>query len=366
MDMVGDMLVAHLGRDHAPTIAPSLIRPAMARRFRSLPFLPQNAALNADRLLGRFRDYPRRVRGMAGEFDLFHVVDHSYSQLLHDLPPDRTIVTCHDLDTFRCVLEPACEPRSRLFRAMAGRILEGFRQAAHVTCDSFATRDQLVAHRLIPAERLTVIHNGAHPTCSPAPDAIADAEAAKLLGPAESHAAELLHVGSTIARKGIDTLLESFARLRGEFSRARLIRVGGPFSDAQLALIKQLHLDDAIVVLPFLTRPVLAAVYRRAALLLFPSTREGFGFPVVEAMACGTPVIASDIAVLREVGGEAATYCPVANISAWTGAATRLVRERQLDPDRWETYRAAGLAQASKFTWTEYARQMVDVYRQLL
>ena len=81
--------------------------------------------------------------------------------------------------------------------------------------------------------------------------------------------------------------------------------------------MRELGLTDAIVVLPMLDRATLAAVYRRSALLLMPSEREGFGLPVLEALACGTPVVASDIEALREVGGFAASYCPVEGIEDW-------------------------------------------------
>jgi len=77
---------------------------------------------NADRLLNRFWDYPRWLRPRVRDFDLFHLVDQSYSQLVHELPAHRTVVTCHDLDTFRSVFEPDKEPRSMVFRAMSRRI----------------------------------------------------------------------------------------------------------------------------------------------------------------------------------------------------------------------------------------------------
>ena len=81
--------------------------------------------------------------------------------------------------------------------------------------------------------------------------------------------------------------------------------------------MRELGFGDAIVVLPALDRSTLAAVYRRCALLLMPSEREGFGLPVLEALACGTPVVASDAPALREVGGYAAAYCPVDDLEAW-------------------------------------------------
>lgn len=367
MNLVAEMLLENLRTDYASVIDATRLCPRMMPRFTRLSWFGENhTARNADRLLNRFWDYPRFVRKRKRSFDLFHVVDHSYGQLVHQLPPHRTVVTCHDLDTFRCLLEPARDRRSRLFKAMGERILSGFRQAALVTCVSAATRDELLAHGLLPPERVVVVPNGVHPTCSPQPDPSADAEAAHLLGPASADSIDVLHVGSTIPRKRVDLLLQIFAALRRELPQARLIRVGGAFTAAQMEIIKQLNLGESLVVLPFLERAVLAAVYRRAALVLQPSDNEGFGLPIIEAMACGSPVIASDLPVLREVGGGAATYCPVADVPAWSESVVELLHERREQPDRWSARRAAGIARAANFSWEEYARKMVALYRLVL
>lgn len=367
MDLVAEMLLKNLHTNYASVIDATRVCPRMVPRFARLSrFGEKRAARNADRLLNRFLDYPRFVRKRKTEFDLFHVVDHSYGQLVHQLPPHRTIVTCHDLDTFRCLLEPALDRRSKLFKAMAKRILRGFCKASLVTCDSVATRDELFVHELLPPERVVVVPNGVHPTCSPEPDPLTDVEAARLLGPACANAIDILHVGSTIPRKRIDLLLQIFATLRKEFPQARLVRVGGPFTAAQTEMVKQHRLCESLVVLPFLDRAVLAAVYRRAALVLQPSDSEGFGLPVIEAMACGAPVVASDLPVLREVGGKAAAYCPVNDVPAWSESIIKLLHERHEQPAHWSARRAAGIAQSTKFSWAEYTRKMVALYQSVL
>jgi glycosyltransferase involved in cell wall biosynthesis len=83
-------------------------------------------------------------------------------------------------------------------------------------------------------------------------------------------------------------------------------------------------------------------------------------------MACGTPVVASDIPALREVGGEAVTYCQVADVAAWSESVIELLRERRQQPDQWSARRSVGLAQAAKFSWAEYTNKMVALYRELL
>jgi glycosyltransferase involved in cell wall biosynthesis len=366
MDLVAEMLLKNLHAEHAMTVQATPLRPSMKKRLSHLPVTGKDGlAFNADRLLNRFWDYPKLLRQAGHEYDLFHIVDHSYAQLVHHLPPERTIVTCHDLDTFRCVLEPEVEPRSKPFILMTEKILNGLRKAAWVTCDTSATRDELLKHKIVPEERTSIIHNGVHPTCKAEPDAEADVEAARLLGPRVDEAIDLLHVGSTIARKRVDVLLRVFAQVRKEFPAARLLRAGGAFTDEQAKLVVQLGLSEAVLELPALSRPVLAAVYRRATLVMQPSEREGFGLPVIEAMACGTPVVASDLEVLREVGGAAAVYCPVADVGKWSETVIKLLSERQERPRSWAARKEAGLAQAAKFTWSEYACQMVALYRKL-
>jgi len=191
-----------------------------------------------------------------------------------------------------------------------------------------------------------------------------DAETARLLGPAHPDPPDLLHVGSTIPRKRIDVLLRTLAAVRQARPGARLIKVGGALTAAQARLAHDLGVADAIVVLPFVERATLTAVYRRAALVLLPSETEGFGLPLAEALACGTPLLASDINVLREVGGTAAAYAPVGDIAAWTRAALELLDNRHTDLH--QARRAAGFAQARRFQWSTHVRHLTALYHGLL
>lgn len=365
MDLVADMLLQNLRQEHAEIIDATRLAPLMRRRFTRSSF-ENGQRFKADRLLNRFWDYPRFLNRHRAEFDLFHVVDHSYAHLVHKLPAERTVVTCHDVDAFRCLFEDKAERRSLLFRSMTKQIMSGLGKAARVTCVSNATRDELLAHELVAPERTVVIPNGVHPSCSPETDPLADAEATRLLGQADADTVEILHVGSNITRKRIDVLLKVFAAVRKEFPDARLIRVGGRLTSEQTKLAEQLGIAGAITVLPHLERNVLAAIYRRASLLLQPSEREGFGLPVVEALACGTPVVATDLAVLREVGGEAAVYCAVGDLTSWAESVTGLLAERSRESEQYRKRRTAAIAQAAKFSWAEHARQMVTLYQEVL
>ena len=365
MQLVADMLLEHLELSHPKQWEAARLCPKMRRHFALLPGPPQFWN-NADRLTNRFIDYPLWLRRQRSEFDLYHIVDHSYSQLVHQLPSERTVVTCHDLDTFRCLLEPSQEQRPRWFRAMSRRILSGMQKAAHVITVSETTREEILRYGLLPPERVTVVHNGVHPACSPVPDSTADAAVSRLLPSKAAGTLWLLHVGSTIPRKRMDVLLRVFAAVRAELPQVHLVRVGGQFTPAQLQLAKDLNLEDSIHVVSGLTPGILAAVYRRADLLLQTSESEGFGLPVVEALACGCPVVASDIPVLREVGGSAAVYCPVGDIARWKDAVVQLVRERASDKHSWELRSQKGIAHAARFSWMETASRVTAIYQAVL
>lgn len=355
MDLVADELLRTLPRVAAPRVEPVRLRTTMPRwTAYAARALRLQAAMNANRYLDRQWRYPRWIRRHAAGCDVYHVVDHTYAHLVHELPAKRTIVTCHDIDAFRALVEPEREPRSRMFRRMTTHILDGLRRAARVTCDSAATRDALVAHGL-RTEGLAVVPLGVHPAFTPAGAMPVDAGGEVML----------LHVGSTIPRKRIDVLLRVFAGVRAQFPAARLVRVGGTFTREQTALAHALGLDGAIMVTPVVSHGALADLYRQAALVLLPSEREGFGLPVAEAMACGTPVVASDLPVLREVGGTAASYAAVGNVVEWVATVCALLAERERSFDAWRRRTGASTAQAAGFTWERCAARMAAIYAEV-
>jgi glycosyltransferase involved in cell wall biosynthesis len=364
MDLVGSMIVEHLNRLHGETIEARAIVPPFRGRMGGSKF-----GRNADRMINRHVDYPRLARrlGKLGEFDLFHVVDHSYAHLVEVLPKGRAVVTCHDLDAFRCLLEPAKEPRPAWFRALAARTLRGVRGAAFVAADSEATLRGLVDRGIVPGSKVRVVHLGTHPECSPEADPEADLEATRLLGPLG--APELLHVGSNIPRKRVDVLLDVFAKVRESIPGARLVKVGGALPPDLASRAERLGITASIATLPPFSptstrdRSTLAAVYRRASLVLQPSDAEGFGLPVAEALACGAPILASDIPVLREVAGEAAEYRPVGDVDAWVDGVLRMLDE---GVETRQARRAAGLERARRYGWDSHVEALMAIYREVL
>ena len=144
------------------------------------------------------------------------------------------------------------------------------------------------------------------------------------------------------------------------------MRVGGALTAAQQRRAARLGVANHIVTLPFIDRRVLAAVYRRAALVLQPSDREGFGLPVAEAMACGTPVVASLLPALSEAGGFAAVYCRVGDLRVWSDTVKGLLDERERRPEMWERRCADSLHAARRFDALDHARGMLAAYRDML
>lgn len=371
MDLTGEMILAHLASGHPGAIAAARVCPPFRHRLGRLPVVGRlGPARNVDRLLNRMHDYPRALGQIArrGDFDIYHLADHSYAQLVHALPPGRAVVTCHDLDTFRCLLEPDREARPAWFRAMAQRILSGLRKSAAIACNSATTRDALLARRIVPADRLHVVPMGIPAEFSAGPDPAADAEAVRLLGPASADAPpDLLHVGSNIPRKRVDVLLDVFARVLRARPGCRLIKVGGAFPADLARQARDLGVAGSIVTLPYLRdRAALAAVYRRAALVLLPSEAEGFGLPAAEALACGVPLLASDIPAFREVAGAAAAFRPVGDLAGWTEAVLAVLDEPLRAPDARQARRDAGLARARLYSWATHADHLVSIYREVL
>src|SRR5687767_2405540 len=182
MDQMGELIASRVPM-HSGQIRTTVIRHHLVRIASRMPLGGRgNKALFADRVLNRMVLYPRRIRReVNGRYNLYHIVDHSYAQLVHDLPAASTIVTCHDVDTFRCLASPAEEIRSRPFRAMTQRILSGMRRAACVVCGSQATRDDLVRLGLLPEDRIRVVPNGIDPDFLPEPSALASEWAARHL-----------------------------------------------------------------------------------------------------------------------------------------------------------------------------------------
>ena len=356
MDLAAEMLRTANQQRTDRTVDSELVRPEFRRRVGRRSAESAGRESNADRLFNRFVDYHRHLRPRIETFDLFHVADHSYAHLVHGLPAASTGVFCHDLDTFRCLLAPATEPRPLWFRAMARRVLTGMQRAAVVFYSTDAVRARIEAHKLVPASRLVQAPYGVAEEYTPEPledhdrSAIADALTAPYV----------LHVGSTIPRKRIDVLLDVFGHFAAAHPKFRLVHAGGTFTDEQKAQMRSLRISNAVVDLPRLSRADIAELYRHAEIVLLPSEEEGFGLPVIEALACGARVVASDIPVLREVGGDVVDYAGVGDVEAWVATIARVLAR---PADR--SARSRRIARASRYSWARHAEVVIGTYEAL-
>jgi glycosyltransferase involved in cell wall biosynthesis len=365
MDLCGEMLLAHLPRDGPLGVAAAQVCPPFRRLAGRLPGVGRRQTVfNADRLLNRFVHFPRHARRHAARFDLFHVTDHTYAHAVHALPAGRAGVFCHDLDAFRCLLGRESRPRPQWFRGLSRRILAGMQKAAIVFHGTAAVGQELVGFGLVPSDRLVQAPYGIAPEfvpeLEPAPDPAQRAREPRWLT-AVAGRPWVAHVGTCIPRKRIDVLLDVVAAVRQSVPELRLVKVGGAWTAGQRAQMVRLGLNGAVVHAGGLSRAELAAVYRRAAVVLVPSEAEGFGLPVVEALACGAAVVASDIPALREAGGPAAAYAPVGDVAAWSAAVAALLANPSAAPSR-----AARLAWAARFSWAAHAATIAAAYHRLL
>jgi glycosyltransferase involved in cell wall biosynthesis len=133
------------------------------------------------------------------------------------------------------------------------------------------------------------------------------------------------------------------------------VKVSGEWTTDQRALLTEL--TGTVTHVTGIDRPALAALYRHASLVMMPSEAEGFGLPVLEALACGAPVLCSDLPVFREVGGDVAHYVPVGDLDAWTSAATSQLAGSE-PPESAEKR----VEWAQRFSWRRHAQIIADAY----
>ena len=346
MERVGAELERALNALGEPTTRLQWPLPRLARRASS-----SRRALNLDRALGRFGAYPARLSGALRAHRFFHVVDHSYSHLLWLLPPGRTGVYCHDLDAYRAALPGAPSGVEPWRRALARAQWEGLRRAAVVFCSTGVTAAQLRAQGL-PPDKVVVAPYGTGPEYTPSGAGVPEVTA--WLGRLGGRP-YLLHVGSGAPRKRLDRLLRVHARLRAAFPGLPLVQHGAPAEAFAGPLPEGVYRTDGP-----LTPAGIAQLYRGAAVVLQPSDAEGFGLPVLEALACGAPVVATDLPTLREVGGAEVAFVPGDDVEAWARAAAPHLVSAPAEGER-----AGRSAHAARFSWEAQARAVRDGYAAL-
>lgn len=174
----------------------------------------------------------------------------------------------------------------------------------------------------------------------------------------------LLFVGNLERKKNLPFLVRLLKELRSRGNNVRLVLAGAPGNAAGelAALAKAEGVQEAITFTGYLKRYELAGLYRNALMLLYPSLDEGFGLPPVEAMACGTPVVASNAGAIPEVTAGAATLLDPRDAGAWIEAVEGLMKNREC----LDRLRELGFERAREFTWERTTRKVVDVYKETI
>jgi glycosyltransferase involved in cell wall biosynthesis len=314
--------------------------------------------------LDKFLVFPRRLRRLAAAVDLVHICDHSNSIYVKHIASRPHLVTCHDMLAIRSARGEFPENRT----GWSGRILQrwilaGLRRARRLTCVSEATRHDVLRLTGHSANIVSVTQMGQNFAYAPMAE-VANAAELRRRGekfdesvfarhgiPAEPY---VLHVGGGQWYKNRTGVLAIHAALQAQMGprTPRLVLVGPPCA------------KPGVEVRSAVDNRTLAALYSGAELLLFPSLEEGFGWPIIEAQACGCRVLATGKDPMTEVGGQAAFYLADPNDAA---AGARAVEKILAQDDA--TRRAAihaGIENASRFSTERTIREYLAIYREVL
>jgi glycosyltransferase involved in cell wall biosynthesis len=277
--------------------------------------------------------------------DLFHATEH----LLPRLKKTRSVFTLHDL-IFQFDPDSHKPLNIAFLKTMMPRFL---RAAGAIIAVSECSKRDAVNLYGIPADKIHVIYEGVDPKFTP----IADPDQLSQIR-AKHHLPDrfILHVGTIEPRKNLPLLFEVAAQTKEQVVVAGKL---GWLTDSILAKVKELGVEDLVTFTGFVADDDLPALISSATVLAMPSKYEGFGLPILEAMACGTPVVASNAASLPEVGGDAALYAWHDDVPSWIRLLTLALDDTELRG--W--LREKGLQQAAKFRWDDMAQQTLQVYR---
>jgi glycosyltransferase involved in cell wall biosynthesis len=266
-----------------------------------------------------------------------------------------TVVTIHDMSL---TMFPKYHPPRRVLLNRPLVDVAARRADAIITVSESAKRD-IVRLYGSQAERIHVIHEAAAPSFQPIHDTAALDRVRQRYDLADR---VVLYVGTIEPRKNLPKLIEGFARKRKAGQLPHQLVCAGPYGwlsrDIE-DLIDRLQIEDAVRFTGYVPFEDLAVLYSLAEMFVFPSLYEGFGLPVIEAMACGTPVVTGHVAALAEVGGGAVEQVAHLDADSLGDAMVRLAG------DRWrrEHLSSLGLQRAQMFSWARAARETIKVYR---
>ena len=292
-------------------------------------------------------DLFRRIREDA--INVFHAEFNSFP--LHTICP--TVLTIHDTSP---ILAPPSVLPPEWKREASKRMLLAIRLADHLVVPSHYVKQQLVEKLRVPSDKITQIYWGCPPFFRPVPQETARKTVKERFGISRPF---VLTVGILNRRKNLKLLIEAFRKKLWKSHDLVLVGRRGWWADEILRLIEG---DPTIHYLGTVPDRELLYLYAAAKCFAFSSQEEGFGFPPIEAMACGTPVVAQRCASLPEVIGNAGLLVEPENPLRFADAMERAICDRPLRA----TLRQRGLERAGEFRWEDTATKMLALYRQLV
>jgi glycosyltransferase involved in cell wall biosynthesis len=290
-----------------------------------------------------------RMDRWLGGVDIFHATDH----LLPPLGRTGSVLTVYDL-TF--ITQP--ETHRALNRSFTTLMMPRFLRAADaVVAISESTRRDIERYYPFAGLRTSVVHMGVSSRFRPASTEAMASARRKYALPGRF----FLYVGTIEPRKNLVTLFEAFKR--AELPDMNLVIAGrkGWLYDETLARLRAMGLEQVVRFTGFVPDEDLPALYSLAEAFVFPSLYEGFGLPVLEAAACGTPVLCSNTSSLPEVVGDAALLLPPDDVRSWGEGLVQIAQEPALRADLSQR----GRRQAARFSWHTAAGQMRELYREV-
>lgn len=308
----------------------------------------------------RFEQFSLPLELARARFDLLHSPD--FIPPLHTLPfpvrgRHRRVITVHDLTFLRYPQFLTAESR----RYYNDQIARAVNIADHILADSHATKADLIDLLGVPADKITVVWLAPDERFTPQP-AHSIRPGLDRLGVPDNY---LLFVGTFEPRKNVAGLLSAYRILLDRDTRAPPLVIAGRrgwLFDETMAHIERLDLREHVIFLETPPDDDLVALYNGAAVLVLPSYYEGFGLPVLEAMACGAPVVISDRGSLPEIAGDAAIVVDPDDTGTLAAAIERVL----CVPDLSAQLRQKGLARAAEFTWERCARETLAVYQHVI
>ncbi|MBN2241514.1 MAG: glycosyltransferase family 4 protein [Acidobacteria bacterium] len=315
--------------------------------------------IKADNL--RYHYIKPDVRWISLPTTLPYLIMRSKVQILHatfippPISPKKYVFTMHCSSHF---VHPEFYDSKILWRL--NRFLDlGMKRASVVLCVSNHVRDLVSEKYRVPKDRLPVVYHGVDARFRPIPRDIAKRRIEKEFGIREPY---ILYVGKLTARKNIIRILEAYNRFHNEVSgEVKLVLAGRRTMKPEGIgeAIDRLRLKDRVIELGYLSHEALPDLYSAAEMFLFPSLWEGFGIPIIESMACGTPVVTSDNSCMPEIAGGAALHVNPYSVDDIVEAMRKIHSDTALR----QRLTHAGIRRAAGFSWEKAAEQSLEVYK---